>query len=1007
VKTSFAGILLCAGAVVVCQATALHAQGQPAPSTTGPQYNKQGELLRPGDFRTWVFVGANIGLQYKKELADTAPKEKEGAKGPIGDFHNVYINPEAYEQYLKTGKFSDGTMLIMDVYEAKERDPQDIVAKGLYPGQHKQIEVAVKNSKRPDGSKTDWAYYVFPQGRASAKAAADAACYQCHKQHAQVDNVWVQFYPTLRPAKGATPEPRTDALGDPLPERALVRIGTARLHGGGGGVAMSKDGRFLASCSGQGLTVWDGRDGKPLWRFELPQWGPWAFAISPDGKELAAVSRSFESQPAQTDFYRWELATGRVLQKDKNHPGTFESTCVSVALAARPDGAYLVAQTGVATISLHEQGNPKSARMLKGHVGRVMSVAFLHEGQTLVSLAEDGTIRFWNVADGKETAKVPVPSMKGHSLEGNLATIAASADGKHLAVLLPDRSTRLLDAAGKELRRLPNVEDRDALAFSADGKSLLTGGSWVQLWDVVTGQETPILSEPRLPIHYPALSRDGKTVAFAQGLNRVCLADMATGKKLFAASGSCKAGIAFAPDGKHLAVAGGETTIGFWDVADLRALEKVFPAKPAAVLACQGKVAAFAFSPDGKRLATAEEGGMVRIYDTASKQVLRAHSVADSVFAVGFSPDGKLLATMGSGWPVSLPAGPRQRTRQVVRLWDIVSGKEVAVPKEVHSTGHTAAFHPGTKTLMVLHLAPLARYTIYQGQLPPVEEFMEAVRLWDLASMRQRLRFEDPAYRAMVEQSRADLSAMFWTSSRESAEPCAFSPDGHVFAVPGVGGIVLFETASGKVRLRLGGQGGVTGLAFTPDGKTLVAASADATVLVWDVTGLRTVGKLPGKVEELWLLLADADPERAGAAVWTMMDAPLESLKLLRKYLQRVPANQDGVRQLIADLDDPQYAVRDKATRELALLGPAAEDALTAKMRTKVSLEMSKRIEKLLAAIASTPPTPEQLRIVRAVEVLEGIGTPEVRELLEDLASGAEGAWLTIQAREALARLKR
>jgi hypothetical protein len=197
-KRRACGVWLVVGAVLAVQATALRSQEQPARSPTGPQYNNKGELLRPGDFRTWVFVGANLGLQYKKEQPDT-PKAKEQTKGPIGDFHNVYINPEAYEHYLKTGTFPDGTVLIMDVYEAKERDPQDIVSKGFYPGKAKQIEVAVKNSKRPDGSKADWAYYVFPQGQASAKAAPDAACYQCHKQHAQVDNVWVQFYPTLRP----------------------------------------------------------------------------------------------------------------------------------------------------------------------------------------------------------------------------------------------------------------------------------------------------------------------------------------------------------------------------------------------------------------------------------------------------------------------------------------------------------------------------------------------------------------------------------------------------------------------------------------------------------------------------------------------------------------------------------------------------------------------------------------------------------------------------------------
>src|SRR5262249_29182664 len=155
------------------------------------------------------------------------------------------------------------------------------------------------------------------------------------------------------------------------------------------------------------------------------------------------------------------------------------------------------------------------------------------------------------------------------------------------------------------------------------------------------------------------------------------------------------------------------------------------------------------------------------------------------------------------------------------------------------------------------------------------------------------------------------------------------APDGRVIAAPGAGDIILYETASGKPRLRLGGHlQTVTGLAFTPDGKTLVSASGDSTVLVWDVTGLRTAGRLSKTAEELWPLLAAADPERAGEAIWSMVDQPAESLTVLRKHLKPVPAGQDALRKLIADLDDSSYVVRDKAMRQLTILGPAAEDAL-------------------------------------------------------------------------------
>jgi hypothetical protein len=169
-------------------------------ATAAPEYDKEGRLKLPRDFQSWVFVGANLGLQYRKDLPETTQREQARRQDPgVGDFHNVYINPGAYEAYRKTGKFPDRTVLVMDVFEAKDKEPKDILIGGNYPGSRRALEVAVKNSKRPDGCKTDWAYYAFDVVKPDpAKAFPDANCYQCHRQHASVDNVWVQFYPTLR-----------------------------------------------------------------------------------------------------------------------------------------------------------------------------------------------------------------------------------------------------------------------------------------------------------------------------------------------------------------------------------------------------------------------------------------------------------------------------------------------------------------------------------------------------------------------------------------------------------------------------------------------------------------------------------------------------------------------------------------------------------------------------------------------------------------------------------------
>lgn len=182
---------------------AVHPDAKPISQTANdPEYDDLGNLKRPVSYQTWVFVGANLGVEYRDDTLPPAPADKAPPKNPkIGNFHNVYINPEAFEVYAKTGKFPDKTILVLDIYKANAGEPKNIVSEGLFPGEPLGVAVAVKNRNRPDGSKIDWAYYDFGLDQKTAKAFPDKKCYDCHVQHADDDNVWIQFYPTLRKIK--------------------------------------------------------------------------------------------------------------------------------------------------------------------------------------------------------------------------------------------------------------------------------------------------------------------------------------------------------------------------------------------------------------------------------------------------------------------------------------------------------------------------------------------------------------------------------------------------------------------------------------------------------------------------------------------------------------------------------------------------------------------------------------------------------------------------------------
>ncbi len=153
-----------------------------------PAYTAEGDLIRPEGYRTWVFVGASLGLSYS-EGAD----EREGP----GAFTNVYIQPQAYRYFMETGEFTEKTMLPMDVFRPGSRE--SINQAGYFEKDFAGMEVAVKDSERyPKG----WAYLSFRDRSGGLRAAASAfpkdRCYDCHAEHAATDNVFTQFYPVLQ-----------------------------------------------------------------------------------------------------------------------------------------------------------------------------------------------------------------------------------------------------------------------------------------------------------------------------------------------------------------------------------------------------------------------------------------------------------------------------------------------------------------------------------------------------------------------------------------------------------------------------------------------------------------------------------------------------------------------------------------------------------------------------------------------------------------------------------------
>jgi hypothetical protein len=162
----------------------------PGGTTAAVEFTPDGNLKRPVGYRKWVYVGTPI-----------TPNELNGGEAPFPDFHAVYVEPESYAHYEKTGEFRDGTVIIKELIGIGAKEAAS--GKGYFMGDFIGLETAFKDSKRFQDEPGNWAYFTFghhyPLKEEATKQNA-AACNACHQASAAKDYVFSQYYPVLRAA---------------------------------------------------------------------------------------------------------------------------------------------------------------------------------------------------------------------------------------------------------------------------------------------------------------------------------------------------------------------------------------------------------------------------------------------------------------------------------------------------------------------------------------------------------------------------------------------------------------------------------------------------------------------------------------------------------------------------------------------------------------------------------------------------------------------------------------
>ena len=154
------------------------------------EFTADGKLKQPVGYRKWVYIGTPL-----------TPNDMNNPEAAFPEFHEVYMDPESFAHYEKTGEFRDGTVLIKELSSVGSKEAPS--GKGYFQGEFTGLETAIKDSKRFKDEPGNWAYFSFGHTyplKTEVPKGAVAVCNQCHADNAKTDWVFSRYYPVLRAA---------------------------------------------------------------------------------------------------------------------------------------------------------------------------------------------------------------------------------------------------------------------------------------------------------------------------------------------------------------------------------------------------------------------------------------------------------------------------------------------------------------------------------------------------------------------------------------------------------------------------------------------------------------------------------------------------------------------------------------------------------------------------------------------------------------------------------------
>jgi WD40 repeat protein len=555
-------------------------------------------------------------------------------------------------------------------------------------------------------------------------------------------------------------------------------------------------------------------------------------------------------------------------------------------------------------------GPPGQVRRFEGHTDELNGVAFSPDGRHALSAANDGTVRLWDVATGKE-----VKPLVGH--QDQVLCVAFSPDGRLALTGGKDKKARVWNVEKGEVQFTYEGQNDwiRSVAFSSDGKRALTasGGRGnadctVRVWDVADGRESHVLRGHTVPVNSAVFTPDGRHVVSGSDDMTVRLWDLSNDREMRKYVGH-QAGVycvAVSGDGRVAASAGFDRTVRLWDLESDRELHRLD--------GHTDLVFSVAFTPDGRRILSGSLDKTLRIWDRESGRKLASlEGDQGGVRCLAISPDGR-FALAGSAdklihlWRLlpadlaeSIPYGPLAEVRRfeghtadvvsvafspdgrraltggsdnTVRLWDVASGKEIHCLKGHGQMVWSVAFSPNGKE------AVSASYD-------------NTVRVWDL----------DKGEEVQVFRAHAN-----------PVRRAVFAPDGRQVFSAGWDRVVRQWTVENVLETRHydGNRSNIYWMALSPDGKRVLSTGGDHDIHCWDTADGKELEPYKGNTGDVYAIEYSRDGQLVAAAggepairIWRTAEpaAPRHSLSGHTGPVNAVAFTPDGRRLLSASND--------------------------------------------------------------------------------------------------------